>query len=328
MFKIYVLLTICNRVCFSLEDSNQNSRSNVQPVRKRIDDHGKIIDEVQNDIETGRKYLESLWDSVEKNHDKKLERGRMRYLESMMSMLHMSMSLPTAAPVRPPSNSPPIEPNEPTEVPIPTSVPVTVPSEPLIPSAPTSPPIRGPTLPTREPIPTKAPIPAPSTEGPIEVTPSPIPPPVQGTSAPTRTCIEAEKEDNLLELLSQTTDKSRLLDMDTPQGMAYAFLLDEEPSFACAPTLLQRYGLTTFYFATGGAKWTIDSGWLGNTQECNWYGVTCNENMFLTSLNLGTYALKIEWTVFISYGTTIFLLRFTSYIGIYSGQQSEWNDPR
>ena len=280
ILKIYALF-LCSCVVNSLE----SNRSNASPVRKRVDDHGAITDDAENDIQSGREYLESLWDSVEKNHDRKLERGRMRYLESMMNMLHMSMSLP-------PSSSPPIVPSDPTKVPTeikkPTPAPVSNPSGPIFPSSPTLQPIRGPTLPTREPIPTKAPVPAPSTGEPIEVPTMPIPPPIQKTLSPTRTCTESEKGEILLETLSQTTDISNLLNSDTPQGMAYAFLLDEQPSFVCGPTLMQRYGLTTFYFAMEGASWTKRDGWLGNTQECNWYGVSCDDNMFLTSLNLGT----------------------------------------
>lgn len=313
--RIPFLLTIhalffCSSAVASSEDPNRNNRSNIRTVRKRIDEYGEIMNEDKNDVEIGRQYLESLWDSVEKKHDRKLQRGRLPYLESMMSMLPMSMSLQTTAPTKQniltkgPNNSPPVIPGRPTKVPsenmpIATKTP-TLPTiadpakptaEPLTPSSPTAPPI-GPTLPTREPIPTKAPIPAPSTGEPAEAPTTPIPPTATGPLTPTRPCIEAEKEIFLLEVLLQTTEKSKLLDVDTPQGMAYSFLLEEEPSFVCTQTLLQRYGLTTFYFAMGGTTWTNSGGWLGHTQECDWYGVNCNDGILSTSLNLAVNNLS------------------------------------
>lgn len=267
ILTIYALL-LCGTLVLSLEDPNQDTKINIRSIRKRINEYGEITEDAKNDIENGRKYLESLWDSVEKNYERKLEKGRMRYLESMMGMLPMSMSLPTKAP----SQSPPSIPNEPIEV-----------------HSPTIPPVKGPTLPTREPIPTKAPIPAPSTRVPIQL---PTPAPFKGTSPPTRFCVEANKENVLFETLSEITERSKLLDIDTPQGKAYAFLLKEKPSYVCSPTLIQRYGLTTFYFAMGGASWTNSGAWLGDKQECNWYGVDCDGNKFSTSLNLAVNNLR------------------------------------
>jgi hypothetical protein len=74
--------------------------------------------------------------------------------------------------------------------------------------------------------------------------------------------------------------------MATPQGMAYFFLLDEEPSFVCSPTVVQRYSLSTFYFATQGSVWTSNEGWLSSTQECSWFGVECNGDDFAIQLSL------------------------------------------
>ena len=270
MLTIQALL-LCTPVVSAEEPKEKNGR-NIRSVRKRVNEKGEITDEAKDDVVIGRQYLESLWDSVEKNNERKLERGRMRYLESMMDMLSMSMSLPTKAPAKP-------NPVEPTSTKKPTS-----PTPPTVPE-PTRSPIRGPTLPTREPIPTKAPIPAPSTVAPVEeptVTKKPV------TPSPTRPCNEAERKSFLLQFLSLTTESSIVSDKDTPQGKAYSFLLEEEPSFVCSSTLLQRYGLSTFYFAMEGSSWTNNDGWLGNKHECNWYGVDCDDNKFSTSLNLGT----------------------------------------
>ena len=280
---------LCSNAVLSLEDPRDSSQNDSRPVRKRIDENGQITNDVEDNIESGRQYLESLWDSLEKNNDKKLEQGRMRYLASMMSMLPMSMVSPTNEPTMKAPSTPV---NGPTQKPI-------TPSPETTPTAPTPAPIRGPTLPTRFPIPTKPPTPAPSTAQPtssaeptaepIEVPVVPELPPTRGTFIPTGPCIESEKDAFLLEVVSRITEASIFLDNDTPQGMAYSFLREEDPSFICSPTLIQRYGLSTLYFAMGGAGWTNNEGWLGSSHECNWYGVDCNEDKLSTSLNLGTY---------------------------------------
>jgi hypothetical protein len=106
------------------------------------------------------------------------------------------------------------------------------------------------------------------------------------TQSPTPICFEDNKEEFLLEVLSRVTDESVLASMDTPQGMAYFFLLNEEPTFACSKTILQRYSLSTFYFATQGSRWTNDDGWLSSTQECSWFGVECDDDGFAIRLSL------------------------------------------
>ena len=267
-------LFLCGRDVLSLENLKESNQNNSHAVRKRIEENGEITNETGDKIGIGRQYLESLWDGLEKNSDRKLEQGRMRYLESMMSMLPMSMGSPTSEP----TTKAPSTPQNPK-----------TPSPETNPTAPTPSPIRGPTLPTREPIPTKPPTPTPSTAQPIEVPTVPDIPPTMGTFIPTGPCIEEEKDAFLLRVLSRITGASIVLDKDTPQGMAYSFLREEDPSFICSPTLIQRYGLSTFYFAMEGDSWTNNEGWLGNTHECDWYGVDCNQDKLSTSLNLGTY---------------------------------------
>jgi hypothetical protein len=113
------------------------------------------------------------------------------------------------------------------------------------------------------------------------------------TSAPSETptvsCVQGiTREEYLLEALTPITDESILLDPSTPQGMAFSYLNTENP---CKSTTLdQRFGLATIYFATGGDSWTNSDGWLGDSQECDWFGVSCAENtnpMRVTTLSLG-----------------------------------------
>ena len=49
---------------------------------------------------------------------------------------------------------------------------------------------------------------------------------------------------------------------------------------------LQRESLIALYDATDGANWEDNAGWLSDSDECNWYGVTCNGSGNVTKLEL------------------------------------------
>ena len=223
--------------------------------------------------------------------------------------------VPAPTPTRVPSPTPPSPtrvpgPTLPTRFPIPTErptrSPTRAPSPPTRPPIPTDEPTIEPTAPTTSPAPTTPsaqPSAAPS-DMPAK-TPRPTRAPTQPTRSPTlapitqfptpSTCSDSNRQAFLLETLSQFTPRETLLDMSTPQGMAYFFLLSENnPSYVCSPTVIQRYGLATFYFATDGSDWTNNNRWLTNTQECNWFGVDCGgssrRNGFATRLMLRTYS--------------------------------------
>ena len=150
---------------------------------------------------------------------------------------------------------------------------------------------------TTNPTPTRPPRTRPPTQPPTRgepTTPSPV-----VSLPPSPPCPDENQDDFLLELLSEVTDPSLLLDMSTPQGMAYFFLLDEVPSYICSPTVVQRYSLSVFYFSTEGSRWTEDSGWLSRRQECEWFGVECNSNGLVTSLSLGKYHWREECAHFV-----------------------------
>jgi Leucine-rich repeat (LRR) protein len=261
---IYSIATLASG-CFSLERSN-----NERITRKRSDAEKNI----------GRQYIETLWESIDGVPDsKELEPGRLLFLESMMSMV---MSFPTGIP----------KPTKPTFQPaiIPNIQPAVLPPamDSIFPTKEPSLATKGPTLPTRIHIPTNAPVTMPSQRPPIEEPTASSPPTPKITNAPTIRCLESEKEDCLIDVLSTVTKKSILLDPETPQGMAYLFILNEVPSFVGANTVLQRYGLSTVYFSTGGPRWTNNNGWLDSSQECDWFGVQCDDDLNLvTSLTLG-----------------------------------------
>jgi hypothetical protein len=75
------------------------------------------------------------------------------------------------------------------------------------------------------------------------------------------------------------------------QDLAYSWLLNNDTqTTACAGNKIpiQRYVLATVFYSTGGDKWLRQNGWLNQTtNQCSWYGVTCNSAKNIIDLNLG-----------------------------------------
>lgn len=122
-------------------------------------------------------------------------------------------------------------------------------------------------------------------------TPSPGSRPPQPTTP--GDCLQGRtREEYIFDLLSPVTDGALLNDPTSPQGMAFDYLANEDPFLAdpcTASTVEQRYGLTTFYYALGGDGWNNSQGWLGQDQECLWFGIYClggNPNI-VTNVTLG-----------------------------------------
>lgn len=54
----------------------------------------------------------------------------------------------------------------------------------------------------------------------------------------------------------------------------------QQPPNATDARFLPRYALATLYYATvvESSKWTNDTRWLSNEDECTWYGLACRQN--------------------------------------------------
>eukprot|EP00535_Pseudo-nitzschia_heimii_P003205 CAMPEP_0197176250 /NCGR_PEP_ID=MMETSP1423-20130617/2240_1 /TAXON_ID=476441 /ORGANISM="Pseudo-nitzschia heimii, Strain UNC1101" /LENGTH=1185 /DNA_ID=CAMNT_0042625597 /DNA_START=361 /DNA_END=3918 /DNA_ORIENTATION=- len=57
---------------------------------------------------------------------------------------------------------------------------------------------------------------------------------------------------------------------------------------------MERDVLQAFYESAGGrdGKWTTDTGWLDDEDFCNWYGIDCDENGSVASIQLGSNGMK------------------------------------
>ena len=53
---------------------------------------------------------------------------------------------------------------------------------------------------------------------------------------------------------------------------------------------VQRWALATFYRSLSGPDWVDNNGWMEDDDtgddECTWYGITCDTNGIVTSINL------------------------------------------
>jgi hypothetical protein len=57
--------------------------------------------------------------------------------------------------------------------------------------------------------------------------------------------------------------------------------------------VIQRYILILIYVAAGGVGWMDSSGWLNDTNVCNWRGISCNEDgNLVTAIELGSQKLR------------------------------------
>jgi hypothetical protein len=114
---------------------------------------------------------------------------------------------------------------------------------------------------------------------------------VAPTPATNGTCLLNEtRTEYLRNRYSQISDPALLSDPTTPQGQAFVFMTETDPLFpdVCTyPTLDQRYGMATLYYSTQGDTWNDKTNWLGDTIECEWYGVVCFDSPMAANMTLG-----------------------------------------
>jgi hypothetical protein len=120
---------------------------------------------------------------------------------------------------------------------------------------------------------------------------SPTPAPQPTTSRPTNlACRGLSRSEAMLSILSEVTDETKLLQPNSPQGVAYLWMLDGDPAMVdpCTyPTVKQRFALASFFYSAGGSFWISDTAWLSAANECEWMGVSC-DGALVTGLRLGT----------------------------------------
>jgi len=86
-------------------------------------------------------------------------------------------------------------------------------------------------------------------------------------------------------LLLTVSSKDALNNKGSPQEKALLWVTTSplQPGEDNAQ-IIQRYVLAVLYYATGGADWTYKEGWLESSNECDWFGVICNDGGVVTDL--------------------------------------------
>ena len=210
---------------------------------------------------------------------KKSKKSHDSFLDELDMDFEFGFSMPSTAPTLPPTT------------PAPTSSPTT--------PAPSTPPTP---VPSAKPTPTPSTMPTadPSISPSLSISPSFAPTPVPTSMpseppmlTPSQICSALPREVSLLNSLAEVTNVPLLTNPFTPQGTAYLWLLDDDPSQVdpCSyETLLQRYALATFIFSTTeSSPWDEATGWLSGEFECNWFNVTCAGGDLVTQIFLGKY---------------------------------------
>jgi len=100
-------------------------------------------------------------------------------------------------------------------------------------------------------------------------------------AAPTEVqqCQARDRTEVLEELFSEVTDLELLDDDDTPQGQAFEWIDGFDTVDPCTyPTVTDRFALVTFFYSTGGESWSNRTGWLSGAPECEWHGISCDDD--------------------------------------------------
>mmetsp|Transcript_9984 Transcript_9984/g.21610 ORF Transcript_9984/g.21610 Transcript_9984/m.21610 type:complete len:1577 (+) Transcript_9984:140-4870(+) len=124
------------------------------------------------------------------------------------------------------------------------------------------------------------------------------------TSAPTLPENPELKDDLLKHMKESPLFSDRLSDKNSHAYEAFLWL-GSTPNFDELDEFhrLQRYGLATFYFSTNtdaGYPWKISESWNSGEHECNWFGVSCEDDNTVTEISLpgnrlsGTIPPEIE----------------------------------
>ena len=73
------------------------------------------------------------------------------------------------------------------------------------------------------------------------------------------------------------SSKMAIDDKNSTQSRALHWLFVSDSSGLSDLRLVQRWALASFYYATNGDSWVVNQGWLQHNDECDWFGVHCDQ---------------------------------------------------
>ena len=80
-----------------------------------------------------------------------------------------------------------------------------------------------------------------------------------------------------------------VLNPNTAQGKAFAWLKEVDgpnETFLSDSEMVERYVIALLYFSLNGQNWLQNDGFLSHLHVCNWFGVTCSNEL----------VVKLEWS--------------------------------
>jgi len=98
------------------------------------------------------------------------------------------------------------------------------------------------------------------------------------TSSPTS--LQHYYKNKIEKLLVDISGESLQLE-GSPQLKALQWILNDDFSINHSEkdeVLIQRYALATIYYSTFGDGWVVNDSWLSDVSECEWHGITCNDD--------------------------------------------------
>lgn len=108
--------------------------------------------------------------------------------------------------------------------------------------------------------------------------------------------LDPEKQDAIRSILFNVTDSETLDNSSSPQNAAFLWIVRDDSLSTVTPgavspdereTVLSRYALATFFYATSGTRWISSVGWLnGELDECNWEFLRCT-NQQIAEIDTG-----------------------------------------
>jgi len=108
---------------------------------------------------------------------------------------------------------------------------------------------------------------------------------------------DVDRSGLIFKMLQKVSNIVDLTSEDKAEYMARVWMDQEDPKVLCSidPAFQQRYLAAMMFFAWNGPEtWKPESAatWLSGAHECEWFGITCNEDQVVTELELKDHGLE------------------------------------
>jgi hypothetical protein len=84
-------------------------------------------------------------------------------------------------------------------------------------------------------------------------------------------------ENVVVEVIPDFEASAEPADNCAPDNLALIWLSSDEGVFP-KERVVTRFLLALLYFSLNGDRWKVNTGWLDSSDECDWYGLICNNN--------------------------------------------------